>query len=105
MKTMQRGKKLLLSSLVDNFSLRHCPHAVFTAQGNNKSERKEGKTRQINFCVLFAVEFISTQYSTIYLIMISLSKDAWKFLLLLQERLPVLQTFSGNKFNRPVFVC
>ena len=65
---MPRCEMLLLSSLFDNFSLRHCPHAVFTTLGNNKSERNEGKTRKINFGVLFTVAFTSTQYSTIYLI-------------------------------------
>ena len=77
-------------------SLRHCPHAV-------KREKKEEKSRQINLCVLFTVAFTSTQYSTVYLNMIPLSKDAWMFFL--QENLPVLQTLSGNKFNCPVFVC
>ena len=42
-KTMH--KMLLLSwiTFFDNFPSWHCPHAVFTALGNNKSERKEGK--------------------------------------------------------------
>ena len=53
-------------------SLRHCPHAV-------KREKKEEKSRQINLCVLFTVAFTSTQYSTVYLNMIPLSKDAWMF--------------------------
>ena len=61
---------LLLSMItfLDNFPSRHCPHAVFTTLGNNKSEGKEGKTRQINFGLLFTVEFTSTQYSTMYMI-------------------------------------
>ena len=42
-------------TFLDKFPLWHCPHAVFTALGNNKSEGKEGKTRQINFGVIFTV--------------------------------------------------